>query len=44
MSGAEQVSWQKTAMEKARTAASSTNRCLEKIIELNGVHLLKPMM
>jgi hypothetical protein len=31
-------------MEKARTAASSTNRCLEKIIELNAVHLLKPMI
>ncbi|KAK4934793.1 hypothetical protein LTR10_024033 [Elasticomyces elasticus] len=44
MSRAEQASWQKTAMEKARSAASSTNRCLEKIIELNAVHLLKPMI
>ncbi|KAE9376219.1 hypothetical protein N431DRAFT_404413 [Stipitochalara longipes BDJ] len=37
-------SWQKTALDQARTAASNTNTVLEKIIELNLIHLLKPMM
>jgi hypothetical protein len=36
--------WQQTALDQARVAASNTNSALEKIIELNAVHLLKPMM
>jgi hypothetical protein len=36
--------WQKTAASKARAAASSTNNLLEKLIELDAVHYLKPMM
>ena len=39
-----QPSWQKTVLEQARAAASNTNSVLEKIIEFNFVHLLKPMM
>ncbi|KUJ13906.1 uncharacterized protein LY89DRAFT_590938 [Mollisia scopiformis] len=38
------TSWQRAALEQARTAASNTNTVLEKIIELNTVHLLKPMI
>jgi hypothetical protein len=39
-----QGSWQQTTIEQARTAAFTTNAILEKIIELDKVHLLKPMM
>lgn len=37
-------SWHKAASEKARAAASSTNKLLEKLIELNAIEYLKPMM
>jgi hypothetical protein len=36
--------WQQTALDQARAAASNTNTVLEKIIELDLIHLLKPMM
>jgi hypothetical protein len=36
--------WRKTALDQARAAASNTNTVLEKIIELDLIHLLKPMM
>ncbi|RFU27236.1 hypothetical protein B7463_g9113, partial [Scytalidium lignicola] len=39
-----QESWKKIALDQARVAASNTNAILEKIIDLNSVHLLKPMM
>jgi len=39
-----QTLWQKTVLDRARAAASNSNNVLEKIIELNAVHLLKPMM
>jgi hypothetical protein len=32
-----------TIMRKARSAAARTNRILEKVIELDMVHYLKPM-
>ncbi|KIW35301.1 uncharacterized protein PV07_02004 [Cladophialophora immunda] len=37
-------SWQKTALMKARAAASSINNILEKLIELNAIQFLKPMI
>jgi hypothetical protein len=36
--------WPKKALGRARAAASNTNSLLEKVIELNAVQLLKPMM
>lgn len=42
--GEVQARWQKLALDRARAAASNTNNVLEKIIELNVVDLLKPMM
>ncbi|KAG0652791.1 Cutinase transcription factor 1 beta [Hyphodiscus hymeniophilus] len=38
------ASVQKMALDQARAAGSNTNAVLERIIELNMVHLLKPMM
>jgi hypothetical protein len=34
---------EQTIMRKARSAAARTNRVLEKVIELDMVHYLKPM-
>jgi hypothetical protein len=39
-----QPHWQKKALDQARAAGSNTNAVLEKIIELNLIHLLKPMV
>lgn len=39
-----QSSWTNMALEQARAAASNTNKILEKIIELDAIQLLKPMM
>ena len=37
-------SWHKIALGKARAAAANTNNLLEKLIELNAIEFLKPMM
>jgi hypothetical protein len=44
LSSSTHSAWQKTALDQARAAASNTNIILEKIIELNAIHFLKPMM
>jgi hypothetical protein len=38
------TSWGKTALERGRAAVSRTNNILEKLIELNAIESLKPMM
>ena len=39
-----QALWQKKALDQARAAASDTNSLLEKLIDIDAVQLLRPMM
>ena len=39
-----QALWQKKALDQARAAASDTNGLLEKLIDLDAVQFLRPMM
>ena len=36
--------WEKTALERARTAASNTNSLLQKLININSIQYLRPMV
>lgn len=40
----EQAHWQKIALQRARTAACNTNALLEKLISIDAVRYLRPMM